>query len=150
ADASGQIIPNVPVNLRLPTADLTPKPTANFATGVNLDARTEVSTVSFSATDLQTYAHSTSGEIFDSLGNSHILNLFFQKTAPTEWSVFATVDGAADGSGIPIGVTLDGKNPSNPAPGDPLKLTFDSGGIMTMPRGAIDITVDFEAIDSDK
>lgn len=150
ADASGQIIPNVPVNLRLPTADLIPKPTANFATGVNLDARTEVSTVSFSATDPQTYAHSTSGEIFDSLGNSHILNLFFQKTAPTEWSVFATVDGAADGSGIPIGVTLDGKNPSNPAPGDPLKLTFDSGGIMTMPRGPIDITVDFEAIDSDK
>src|SRR5690606_34801804 len=38
ADAAGTIIPNVPVNLRLPTSDLTPKPTANFATGVNLDS----------------------------------------------------------------------------------------------------------------
>ncbi|BBL34876.1 flagellar hook protein FlgE [Nitrosomonas stercoris] len=152
ADATGTIIPNVPVNLRLPTSDLTPKPTANFATGVNLDARTEVPSppVAFDATNLDSYAHSTSGEIFDSLGNSHILNLYFQKTAPTEWSVFATVDGAADNSGKPIGVTLDSNNSSNPDPGDPLKLTFDSGGIMTNPMGPIDITVDFQTIDSVK
>ncbi|KXK49712.1 flagellar hook-basal body complex protein, partial [Nitrosomonas europaea] len=42
ADASGQIIPNIPVNLRLPTADMTPKPTTSFMTGVNLDARIDL------------------------------------------------------------------------------------------------------------
>ena len=151
ADASGQIIPNIPVNLRLPTSDLTPKPTANFATGVNLDARTEVpsSLPPFNANNPVTYAHSTSGEIFDSLGNSHILNLFFQKTAPTEWSVFATVDGAAETDsgllnfGLPLGVTFGGG-------GGFTSLTFDSNGIMTTPTGPVDITVDFQEIDATK
>lgn len=150
ADASGQIIPNIPVNLRLPTSDLTPKPTANFAIGVNLDARTEVPSPlpDFDVTDPDSYAHSTSGEIFDSLGNSHILNLFFQKTAPTEWSVFATVDGAFDDDsasptfGLPLGVTLGG--------GGSTSLIFDSSGIMTTPTGPVDITVDFQEIDADK
>ena len=143
ADASGQIIPNIPVNLRLPTSDLTPKPTANFATGVNLDARTSVTSVAFDANNPLTYAHSTSGEIFDSLGNSHILNLFFQKTNSTEWGVFATVDGAVDTTnGLPLGVTFGG--------GGSTSLTFDSNGIMTTPTGPIDVTVDFQAIDATK
>jgi len=148
ADAAGTIIPNVPVNLRLPTSDLTPKPTANFAAGVNLDARTDVVTDPFKATVSDTYTHSTSGEIFDSLGNSHILNLYFQKTNPvtsgtSSWNVFASVDGAVNNTtGLPLGVTLGGAESAS--------LVFDSNGNMTTPIGPVDITVDFQEIDATK
>lgn len=148
ADASGQIIPNIPVNLRLPTSDLTPKPTANFAAGVNLDSREQsidTAVSPFDAADSDTYTHSTSGEIFDSLGNSHILNLYFQKIDPVapaaaSWNVFATADGVADSNGVPIGVELNGGV-------GPLALNFDSSGILTSPVGAISAEVDFVALD---
>ncbi|MCE7917268.1 MAG: flagellar hook protein FlgE, partial [Nitrosomonas sp. PRO5] len=132
ADAAGTIIPNVPVNLRLPTADMTPKPTTSFMTGVNLDAREDVPSASpFNATNPLTYTHSTSGEIFDSFGNSHILNLYFQKTAASAWDVYMTVDGAVDGAGVPDGIT-----------GAPISLTFDSSGNMTSPTTLEQIEVD--------
>lgn len=131
ADASGHIIPNIPVNLRLPTADMTPKPTTSFMAGVNLDARTEVPSPlpPFNSADPLTYTHSTSGEVFDSFGNSHILNLYFQKTASSSWEVHATVEGSASGVDF-------GGSPS-------LLLTFDSSGIMTSPTGSVSATVNF-------
>lgn len=131
ADAAGTIIPNVPVNLRLPTADLTPKPTTSFMAGVNLDARTDVpsSLPTFDAANSSTYTHSTSGEVFDSFGNAHILNLYFQKTASSNWGVYATVEGSASG------VDFSGSSS--------LPLTFDSSGIMTIPTGSVSATVNF-------
>lgn len=132
ADASGQIIPNIPVNLRLPTADMTPKPTANFATGVNLDARVDPS-------DPLTNTFSTSGEIFDSLGNSYVLMLNFEKTASSNWDVSAEVSGASLGD-APLAVTLGGGLP----------LTFDSTGIMTPPPvGSVTAFADFSSRDPD-
>lgn len=84
ANQSGQIIADAPTNLQLSTAELTPQATSKFAAGVNLDSRTDKATPLpiFNATNPATYASSTSGAIFDSLGNSHTLTLFFQKTAP--------------------------------------------------------------------
>lgn len=131
ADASGQIIPNIPVNLRLPTADMTPNPTTSFMTGVNLDARADVPSVSpFDATNPDTYTHSTSGEIFDSFGNSHILNLYFQKTAASTWGVYTAVDGTV----VDPSTGLSGT-------GSPITLSFDSSGIMTSPTGSSTINV---------
>lgn len=150
ADADGTIIPNVPVNLRLPTADMTPNPTTSFMTGVNLDAREQsIDPVAapFNATDPDTYTHSTSGEIFDHLGNSHILNLYFQKIDPVApaaglWKVSVTVDGAVDTDiaspdfGLPLGVTLTG----------PTSLSFDPNGIMVPPTGPTTVKVDFSQL----
>ena len=131
ADASGQIIPNIPVNLRLPTADMTPNPTTSFMTGVNLDARADVPSISaFDAANPLTYTHSTSGEVFDSFGNSHILNLYFRKTAASAWDVYGTVEGSA------TGVNFSGS--------PKLSLTFDSSGIMTSPAGPVPAIVDFD------
>ncbi len=127
ADASGRIIPNVPVDLRLPTADMTPKPTTSFMAGVNLDAREGVVTDPFDATDRDTYTDSTSGEIFDSFGNSHVMTLYFQKTASSSWDVFATVEGASE-------VTLGG--------GGSFTLTFGSDGIMDKDNTPMPVSVD--------
>lgn len=132
ADASGQIIPNIPVDLRLPTADMTPKPTTSFMTGVNLDARTDVVTnPSFDATDPDTYTHSTAGEVFDSFGNSHILNLYFQKTAASTWDVFATVEGVTSAGGGTV--TLSAST-----------LNFDSSGIMDSSIAPFTVDVNFD------
>jgi len=131
ADAAGTIIPNVPVNLRLPTADMTPKPTTSFMTGVNLDARTDVVTDPFDATDPDTYTHSTSGEIFDSFGNSHILNLYFQKTASSAWDVFATVEGVTSAGGGAVALSAS-------------TLNFDSSGIMDSSIAPFTVDVNFD------
>ncbi|MCC6916446.1 flagellar hook protein FlgE [Nitrosomonas sp.] len=138
ADTAGTIIPNIPVNLRLPTADMTPKPTTSFMTGVNLDARTEVPSPlpAFDATNPLSYNHSTSGEIFDSFGNSHILNLFFQKTTPaapaaSAWNVFATVEGATSAGGGTVALSASA-------------LNFDSSGIMDSSIAPFTVDVNFD------
>ncbi|HMV11324.1 MAG: flagellar hook protein FlgE [Nitrosomonas sp.] len=140
ADKNGKIIVSGPTNLQLSTAEMTPQATTTFETGVNLDSRTLVPATlpAFDATDPDTYARSTSGTIFDSLGNSHVFTLFFQKSAPSTWDVYATVDGAVDASGVPVGVQLDG--------GSPLTLTFDSNGVMTGPTGSVTASVDLSAV----
>lgn len=149
ADAAGTIIPNVPVDLRLPTADMTPKPTTSFMTGVNLDARVDLTTQTttpatspttpptipiFDANIPSTYAHSTSGEVFDSFGNSHILNLYFQRTNPvapaaSAWNVFATVEGATSAGAVTLSAS---------------KLNFDSSGIMDSSITPFTVGVNFD------
>ncbi|MDL1866191.1 flagellar hook protein FlgE [Betaproteobacteria bacterium PRO4] len=132
ADASGQIIPNIPVNLRLPTADMTPKPTTSFMTGVNLDARTDVPSPlpAFDPAVSSTYAHSTSGEIFDSFGNSHVMTLYFQKTSSTDWDVHAAVEGVTSAGGGTVALSAS-------------TLTFDSSGIMN-PSAPFTVSVNFD------
>lgn len=140
ANQSGQILADTPANLQLSTAELTPQATSKFAAGVNLDSRTDVPAPlpAFDATNPATYASSTSGAIFDSLGNSHTLTLFFQKNAPATWKVFAAVDGATDGAGQPVGVTLSGSSS--------MTMNFDTNGALTAPAGPITASVNLPAI----
>ncbi|MBE7527164.1 flagellar hook protein FlgE [Nitrosomonas sp.] len=142
ADAAGQIIPNIPVNLRLPTADMTPKPTTSFTAGMNLDARIDLATQTttptvppgvapaFDPTVSSTYAHSTSGEVFDSFGNSHVMTLYFQKTSSTDWEVHAAVEGATSAGGGTVALSAS-------------TLTFDSSGIMN-PSAPFTVSVNFD------
>ncbi len=141
ADPTGKIIPSAPVNLQLSTADLTAQATTRFDTGFNLDSRTTVPAVipTFDANDANTYTSTTSGSIYDSLGNQHVLTLFFQKNAANTWDTFATVNGEADAAGVPIGVTLDG--------GASAAITFDSNGVLTAPATPIAMSVDLATID---
>lgn len=141
ADQSGQIIPNIPVDLQLPMTDLAPQPTTSFSIGLNLDAGTGSISDDFDAGNPDTYAYSTSGEIFDSLGNSHILTLYFQKTDSGKWSVFGVVDGATDDSGKPLGVEFSD---------DPLSIEFDENGSLIDPPSSVPMTVDFSELGIEK
>jgi len=52
----------------------------------------------FSATDTSTFNNSTSINVFDSLGTSHLLTSYFRKSGvPNTWEVYSTVDGTAVG-----------------------------------------------------
>ncbi|MCB1937183.1 MAG: flagellar hook protein FlgE [Nitrosomonas sp.] len=141
ADAEGKVLAAAPTNLRVSTAALPPQPTTSFGLELNLDSRVQVPSPlpTFDATDPTTYNGTTSGSIYDSLGNAHILSLYFQKNAANTWDIYATVDGASTAAGVPIGVTLDG--------GPSQALTFDSNGVLTAPATPIAISVDLATID---
>jgi len=48
----------------------------------------------FDPDDQDTYNHATSVNVFDSLGNSHVMNLYFVKeSTPNTWSLYTLIDG---------------------------------------------------------
>jgi len=139
-DTNGNILAADPINVRVSTAALPPQSTSSFSTELNLDSRVTVPAPlpAFNANDPATYNGTTSGTIFDSLGNSHILSIYFQKNAANTWDMFATVDGQATPAGVPIGVTLNGAG-SEP-------VTFDTSGNLTAPLAPIAVSVDLATI----
>ena len=141
ADANGKILPSPSVNLQLDTSDIAPHATTRFETSFNLDSRTTVPAVipAFNANDADTYTNTTSGSIYDSLGNQHVLTLFFQKNAANSWDTYASINGETDAAGVPIGVTLDG--------GASTAITFDGNGVLTAPVTPIAVSVDLATLD---
>lgn len=146
ADAEGNIDSSKTVNLKLNTADLPPKVTSKFDWAFNLDStKPEPAVATFDVTNLDSFNFTKSGTIYDSLGNSHQLAIYFQKTATANtWNTYATIDGKVDDvSGLPVGITLNG-NPSS-------SLAFDGSGILTGIDGAavepISVSVNLTTID---
>jgi len=141
ADVNGNITGTAPAKLKISAADIPPKVTSSFGIGVNLDSRTTVPAVipTFNANDPTTFANTTSGTIYDSLGNSHVFSLFFQKNAANSWDTFATVDGTTTAAGVPIGVTLGG--------GASQAITFGTNGLLLTPATPINVSVDLATID---
>ena len=141
---NGSIVPGVLVNLQLSSADLLPKTTGNAAVGANLSSSAPVlPAAGFVATNPSTYNFSTASTAFDSLGQSHTMTFYFNKTAANTWAVNTYVDGAAaNGAGVST-------------------LTFDSQGVIStltpptnlvktavLTNGAapLSITMDFSAM----
>lgn len=109
ADANGVIVPSSPTDIQISSADLTPNATTVGTIGLNLDSRAAVPGA-FVYTDPTTYNSSTAMTVFDSLGNSHVLTLYFHKDGANDWQVYTGLDGAA------------------PAPAGGTALTFTSAG----------------------
>ena len=138
-DAAGNVVATSPVALQVSTDDIAPRSTAAFTSGLNLDARSAVlSPAGFNVTNPTTYTSSTSGTVYDSLGNSHVFTLYFLRTGSNAWNTYSTVDGAATAGGVPIGVTLGG--------GASQALTFSTAGALTSPATTVAMSVDLAAI----
>ncbi len=139
ADAFGNIVATSPVDLQISTADIAPQSTSAFTSGLNLDARSGVLVpASFNVNNPATFTSSTSGSVFDSLGNSHVFTLYFVKSGSNAWETFATIDGAATAGGVPIGVTIGG--------GPSQALGFSSSGVLTAPASTVAVAVDLAAV----
>jgi flagellar hook protein FlgE len=120
ADVNGVLSTGAAVPLQINTADIAPKQTDNVNAVLNFDSRSLVpgtqlpvatppviTPIAFSITDPTSYNNSTSVTVFDSLGNSHVLQTFYVRVDPAsavrtaaapagataQWDVFATVDG---------------------------------------------------------
>jgi flagellar hook protein FlgE len=100
-DANGNIVPSTPVEIHIDTTDLPPRATgaSPAATGLqiklNLDSRESAPTAAFNINDPTSYNSSTSATVYDSLGNAHLLSMYFRKTGPGAWDLYTSLDGSA-------------------------------------------------------
>jgi len=102
-NSSGGVTTAAPIPLQVSSADLPPSTTTEASVNVNLDSRaTALSSAAFDLNDSTTYQGATSTSVFDSLGNSHSLSMYFVKTAANSWDVYGANDGTQIGT-TPIG-----------------------------------------------
>ena len=112
--AGGGVTTAAPITMQVSSADLAPAASTTATAGVNLDSRSSaLPAAAFNIADPSTYQGATSMSVYDSLGNSHVLSLYFVKTAANSWNTFAAADGAQIGAG-PVGA-----------------ISFNSSGTMT-------------------
>lgn len=121
ADVNGNIIPSAPAPIQMSFSDIPPKSTTDFKIAMNLDANAIAPTATFAANDATTFNNTTSGTVYDSLGNEHTLTFYMRKTSALHWDVHASVDG-----GAPSTVSLNGVNP--------LPLVFNNSGQLITPN----------------
>jgi len=105
-------------NLNLGTSASAPLATANVTLAANLDSSGAVTGPFVLANAAQTSNFSTGLTVYDSLGNSHQINVYFTKTAPNTWSWNGVVS-AADSVNAVSEVQARGT------------LTFNSNGALT-------------------
>lgn len=103
ANAMGALDTSAPRELQLSAADRAPQTTSTVNALLNLDSRKDALPSSgFNLSDPNTFHHSTSVSIFDSLGNPHVFSTYYMKTGAGTWDVFGAVDGVQIGTG-PVG-----------------------------------------------
>jgi flagellar hook protein FlgE len=120
ANTNGVVSNGAPVELSISNADLAPQATTEYDAVLNLDSRKPVLPANgFRYTDPATFHNSTSVPVYDSLGNTHVLQTFYVKSGPGTWNVYGTSDG------VPI-------NPAVAGVEQPIaQLNFSTGGVMT-------------------
>jgi flagellar hook protein FlgE len=91
---TGNILAGSPVPIQIRTADLTPVATSKISTELNLDS-SSVNPVRtpFSASDPTTYNKQIPIDVYDTLGNPHVMSSFYVRTNPGEWDVYVANDG---------------------------------------------------------
>ena len=96
ANSSGVLSTGSPAPLSINTSDLAPQVTSKVNAVLNLDSTSAVPvTTPFSINDPTSFNSSTAVSVYDSLGNSHILQTYYVKTGAGSWDVYASTDGGA-------------------------------------------------------
>lgn len=96
ANANGSFNTGALSSLQLSTSDSAPNASTTVTPILNLDATQTTPTVgTFSPTDANSFNHSTSTTVYDSLGNSFPATMFYVASDPTnnEWQVHTYVNG---------------------------------------------------------
>jgi flagellar hook protein FlgE len=141
-DANNNLQNGVISDLQIETASQAPLPTSNLDQTFNLNSTNTVpTTVPFDPSDPTSYNSSTSTNIYDTQGNSHVFTQYFLKTGPNTWQ---------------MNVLIDGRNPDDPTLTTPssVDLEFTTAGQLDVaaliastptgfavgPDGTIDLT----------
>ncbi|MFI8744002.1 flagellar hook protein FlgE [Pseudomonas sp. NPDC077186] len=115
-DANGNLQNGIVDDIQIQTANQEPRATANLDQTFNLNSNNTVpTTVPFDPTDPTTYNSSTSTNIYDTQGNSHVFTQYFVKTGANTWT---------------MNVLVDGRNPDDPTLTTPssVDLEFTTAG----------------------
>ncbi|MGA7981315.1 MAG: flagellar hook protein FlgE [Chromatiaceae bacterium] len=112
ADADGTVTGQLG-DLRIDTSNIEPSATERVDGALNLDANSVAPLAAWDDSNLppppSSYNNSTSLTIYDSLGNSHELSLYFVSTgADREWDVHTLIDGEVVGNAQQIGFDESG------------------------------------------
>lgn len=122
------------IDLRIQSETLPPVASTLVDMNVNLPAGAQPPTVSpFTASDPESYNHSTSTVVFDSLGVAHTATYFFIKT-PAGWDVATAIDGNVSGTPQPVTFSANG-TVTSPANGLLSYPAYDPG------NGAVPLTI---------
>jgi flagellar hook protein FlgE len=137
-DGNGNILPAAPVPIQISFSDIAPQTTSQFTLGMNFDSREgQPATAVFNPSDPTSYNFSTSGNVYDSLGNSHIFTVYMVKTATAgQWQMYGQVDGTAlantnlgAGAGLPVTVNFDNTGQLTTAMPLNTTLTLTNGAV---------------------
>lgn len=110
-------------DLQLVTTDSAPNATAAVTVASNLPANAAVPVATpFDPSDTNSFNHSTSITVYDSLGVAHVQTLYYVKTAnPNEWQLHNYIDGTAVGGAQTLQYDAQGA------------LTAPATGFITLP-----------------
>ncbi|GAB2853702.1 flagellar hook protein FlgE [Pseudoduganella ginsengisoli] len=101
SNKDGVILQGAPEPIKIDSSDLVPVATTKANFELNLDSRSIVpAKVPFDALDPQTYNKQTVLDVFDSLGNPHVLSTYYVKTAANTWDVYIGSDGRERSSAL--------------------------------------------------
>ncbi len=92
ADTNGNITSTIG-GITLTSSAVSPLATTTASILGNLNANATAPTTAFSVTDTTSYNFSTGMPVYDSLGNSHQMQLYFRKTGANAWGVYSQIDG---------------------------------------------------------
>ena len=118
-DANGELLPGDASSIRVQSSGLIQGQVTNeLKLTTNLDSAEPINAVAFAYDNADSYNYSSSVQIYDSLGNPHLLSTYFKKTANNTWDVYYSYE---DSAGV--------VNPATPAVWTTLNFTND--GILT-------------------
>jgi flagellar hook protein FlgE len=121
-------------SLRAPTSAIQPRATEEMVVTANLDAAAVPPALPWDDQDpANTSNFSTSMTVYDSLGNSHAIDIFFVKTGTNTWDYHVLASGD----------DLDPPDPGNNVPIGAGDLTFSTNGELDTFNEATAISVDF-------
>jgi flagellar hook protein FlgE len=120
ADANGKFGTTLS-GIVLPSAPIPPKATSSLKIAANLDASATPPALPFDPLDPSTTSNlATSMTVYDSLGNGHAVDVYFNKTSTGNWEYHALTKGSDLAGGPPTGSTEIGSG----------TLTFDTSGAL--------------------
>lgn len=92
---NGQILAGAPVPIQINSADVKPVATTRVDTQMNLNSDDKVPvTTPFDANDPTSYNKQVPVDVYDTLGNAHVMSLFYVKSATAgQWDVYMASDG---------------------------------------------------------
>lgn len=147
-----------PVGLSVPNTLMAAKLTSQASMQINLNSSDKVPEVSpFDASNSATYNKKGSITVFDSLGNTHDMNVFYVKTADNKWDMYTQDSSVAKSPAIRAGAinfnangTIDNVTTPDPAnPGQVLTSTTPQFNIQTGAlNGAPAVNFNFSLLNS--
>lgn len=91
---NGDILAGAPTPVQISTSDIKPVSTTKVGIEMNLDSRVAAPVVTpFDATDPNSYNKQSPVDVYDTLGNPHVLSTFYVKNGSGTWDVYAANDG---------------------------------------------------------